>query len=90
MIICPSCREEIEENSHYCDQCGQELVYCSNCGRVGMGRRCTQCGGLMVSAEEVQQKMQASRQISVSVRASSRASGPRYACDERYTYFNVV
>lgn len=68
MIICPSCREEIEENSHYCDQCGQELVYCSSCGRVGMGRRCTQCGGLMVSAEEVQKLQQASRQISVSMR----------------------
>ena len=52
MIICPSCREEIEDNSHYCDQCGQELVYCSSCGRVGMGRRCTYCGGLMVSADE--------------------------------------
>lgn len=68
MIICPSCREEIEEYSHYCDQCGQELVYCSSCGRVGMGRRCTQCGGLMVSAEEVQKRQQASRQISVSMR----------------------
>ena len=68
MIICPSCREEIEENSHYCDQCGQELVYCSSCGRVGMGRRCTQCGGLMVSAEEAQNRLQASRQISVSMR----------------------
>ena len=74
MIICPSCREEIEDYSHFCDQCGQELVYCSNCGRAGMGRRCTQCGGLMVSAEEVQQKMQASRQISVSVRASDLAA----------------
>ena len=73
MIICPSCREEIEEYSHFCDQCGQELVYCSNCGRVGMGRRCTQCGGLMAGAEEVQQKMQASRQVSVSVRASDLA-----------------
>ena len=73
MIICPSCREEIEENSHYCDQCGQELVYCSSCGRVGMGRRCTQCGGLMVSAEEIQQKLQASRQVSVSVRANDLA-----------------
>ena len=52
MIICPSCKEEIEDDSHYCDQCGQELVYCSSCGRVGMGRRCTYCGGLMVSAEE--------------------------------------
>lgn len=52
MIICPSCKEEIEDDSHYCDQCGQELVYCSSCGRVGMGRRCTYCGGLMVGADE--------------------------------------
>ena len=51
MIICPSCKEEIEEESHSCDQCGQELVYCSSCGRVGMGRRCTYCGGLMVGPE---------------------------------------
>ena len=52
MIICPSCREEIEEQSYYCDQCGQALQYCSNCGRVGIGRRCTYCGGLMVPPEE--------------------------------------
>ncbi len=61
MIICPSCREEIEEDSHYCDQCGQELVYCCNCGRVGMGRRCTQCGGLMISVDEHIKQRQTSR-----------------------------
>ncbi len=60
MIICPSCREEIEDDSHYCDQCGQELVYCSNCGRVGMGRRCTYCGGLMVSVDELQSQRERS------------------------------
>ena len=74
MIICPSCREEIEEYSHYCDQCGQELVYCSSCGRVGMGRRCTQCGGLMITAEEAQQKALAAKQISsVSMRGNDLA-----------------
>ena len=52
MIICPSCREEIEEQSYYCDQCGQALQYCSNCGRVGIGRRCTYCGGLMAPPNE--------------------------------------
>ncbi len=50
MIICPNCKEEIEEQSCYCDQCGQALVYCSNCGRVGTGRRCTHCGGLMAAS----------------------------------------
>lgn len=53
MIICPTCREEIDEGSHFCDQCGQALLYCNNCGRVGTGRRCTQCGGLMISADQL-------------------------------------
>lgn len=51
MIICPSCREEIDDDSHYCDQCGQALLFCNQCGRVGLGRRCTHCGGLMVSPD---------------------------------------
>lgn len=55
MIICPNCKEEIDDDSHFCDQCGQALLYCKNCGRVGMGRRCTHCGGLMVTPEEYQQ-----------------------------------
>lgn len=52
MIICPNCKEEIDDNSNYCDQCGHALVYCSNCSRVGMGRRCTYCGGLMASVND--------------------------------------
>ena len=62
MIICPSCKEEIEDDSHYCDQCGQQLVYCTSCGRVGMGRRCTYCGGLMVSADELLEQHRAAQQ----------------------------
>lgn len=56
MIICPNCKEEIEDDSHYCDQCGQALLFCNNCGRVGIGRRCTQCGGLMITSGEYQRK----------------------------------
>ena len=54
MIICPNCKEEIDDDSRYCDQCGQALLFCDRCGRVGIGRRCTHCGGLMVSYEEYQ------------------------------------
>ena len=64
MIICPSCKEEIEDVSHYCDQCGQELVYCERCGRVGMGRRCTFCGGLMISAEQLEEMKNAKESTS--------------------------
>lgn len=53
MIICPSCKEEIDNDSYYCDQCGSALLYCQQCGRVGMGRRCTYCGGLMASPKDI-------------------------------------
>lgn len=56
MIICPNCKEEIDDDSYYCDQCGQALLFCNNCGRVGVGRRCTQCGGMMITPEEYQRK----------------------------------
>ena len=57
MIICPNCKEEIDDDSHYCDQCGQALLYCNHCGRVGMGRRCTSCGGLMVTPDEYERSV---------------------------------
>ncbi len=28
MIICPNCKEEIDDESRYCDQCGQALLFC--------------------------------------------------------------
>ncbi len=74
MIICPNCKEEIEEHSHFCDQCGTALSYCSRCGRVGVGRRCTSCGGQMVSAEQYE-KMLSSNNVNssqVSINMSSR------------------
>ena len=51
MIICPTCKEEIDNDSHFCDQCGQALLFCDRCGSVGIGRRCTHCGGLMVAPD---------------------------------------
>lgn len=49
MIQCPNCKEDIEKDSYYCDQCGQKLLFCSRCGCVGLGKRCTRCGGEMYS-----------------------------------------
>lgn len=73
MIICPNCREEIEDDSHFCDQCAQELVYCSSCGRVGMGRRCTHCGGLMMGYDELLQQRASKNQASVNNLSESYA-----------------
>ena len=82
MIICPTCKEEIDGDSHFCDQCGQALLYCNQCGHVGVGRRCTRCGGLMVAPgnkdQDPNSAMSASLQANItpgSLRPSSVA-GP--------------
>ena len=48
MINCPKCRAQIDNDSHYCDQCGQEILFCTQCHRPGKGKRCTYCGGKMI------------------------------------------
>ncbi len=67
MIICPNCKEEIEDDSYFCDQCGQSLSFCEKCGRVGLGRRCTYCGGLMLPAEDYHRRMSSNSAMSSSV-----------------------
>jgi len=37
---CPLCKETIDDDSRYCDQCGEQLLVCSVCGRPGEGKRC--------------------------------------------------
>ena len=71
MIICPTCKEEIDSDSQFCDQCGQELLFCNQCGRVGIGRRCTHCGGLMMSPNQQQAGQKVSGRLSESLANSS-------------------
>ena len=80
MNICPNCKEEIDDDSHYCDQGGQMLTYCEKCGRVGMGRRCTSCGGLMLSADDYQRRGSNSISVSMSMGMSQGflSSSQRY------------
>ena len=37
---CASCKEKIDDDSRYCDQCGEQVLICSVCGRPGKGKRC--------------------------------------------------
>ncbi len=77
MIVCPNCKEEIEDHSHYCDQCGQALLYCEKCGRVGMGRRCTSCGGMMLNPDELEQRQRSlNASTSISMGYSSQGFMP--------------
>lgn len=37
---CAFCKETIDDDSRYCDQCGEQILVCSVCGRPGKGKRC--------------------------------------------------
>lgn len=41
---CAFCKETIDDNSFYCDMCGEELKACPSCKKPGKGKVCTSCG----------------------------------------------
>jgi predicted RNA-binding Zn-ribbon protein involved in translation (DUF1610 family) len=48
-VECASCKAGIDEDFWFCDQCGVELFKCSQCGRLGKGKRCIFDGKPLVS-----------------------------------------
>ncbi len=51
-MICIYCKADIEHDSFYCDQCGEELYICEKCGKPGKGKRCTEDGGKLIAAKD--------------------------------------
>jgi hypothetical protein len=49
IVECASCKAGIDDDSWFCDQCGVELFKCSQCGRLGKGKRCIFDGKPLVS-----------------------------------------
>jgi len=47
---CPLCKETIDDDSRYCDQCGEQIMVCPVCGRPGKGKRCIFDGNELVQA----------------------------------------
>jgi predicted component of type VI protein secretion system len=69
LMQCPSCKENIDDDSRYCDQCGEQIFVCSSCGRPGKGKRCIFDGKEMISAgskpsqtDHLQQPVQADQE----------------------------
>ena len=52
MIVCPSCRAEIPDDSFFCDQCGRALKFCPSCGKPRRGTQCAACGEDLVDASQ--------------------------------------
>ena len=53
-MICPSksCHAEIPDDSCFCDMCGIQLLKCSKCGKIALGKFCGKCGGKMIPVEK--------------------------------------
>lgn len=51
-MICAYCKADIEYDSYYCDQCGEEIYICEKCGKPGKGKRCTEDGGKLIAAKD--------------------------------------
>lgn len=48
-MICPYCKMDIEDDSYFCDQCGQEILICPKCNKTGKGKKCILDGTALVS-----------------------------------------
>ena len=49
---CPYCKEVIDDDSWFCDQCGKELKFCPDCRQPKRGTECPACGADLVSAKD--------------------------------------
>lgn len=50
---CLACKEDIDDDSIYCDMCGVELSVCAQCRVPVVGKWCTKCGGQRVLASSL-------------------------------------
>lgn len=48
---CPFCKASIDDDSRFCDQCGNALNFCPECRQPKRGTECPACGADLVSAE---------------------------------------
>ena len=51
LVKCPFCGKEIEDNSFYCDQCGELLKMCPTHG-FKKGKICSDCGTKLIEAKD--------------------------------------
>ncbi len=51
-MICGTCKNEIDHDSFFCDQCGAEILVCPKCGKTGKGKICTADGTKLVFAKD--------------------------------------
>lgn len=55
---CAYCKEKIDDDSLFCDQCGNEVLLCPKCKKPGKGKVCTLDGTPLVAAKSLFSQVQ--------------------------------
>lgn len=50
---CSYCAEDIDQDSFFCDQCGEEVLCCESCLEPGIGKFCKLDGGNILPASQL-------------------------------------
>jgi len=83
---CAFCKEVIDDDSFYCDMCGEEIKSCPACKKTGKGKVCTACGTPLVTLKSLtgvtggneKGEAQTSPHMGANVTGSSDAKGGTY------------
>ena len=80
IVKCPFCRKEIEKDSFYCDQCGEELKVCISGHGFKKGKVCSDCGTKLVEAKNAQTGLTPSsvQQDTKQVHSTTAYTEPKY------------
>jgi pSer/pThr/pTyr-binding forkhead associated (FHA) protein len=73
---CYFCKEKIDDDSLYCDQCGKQILVCPVCGRQGKGPRCIHDGEKMVPAGSTNAPAQTGAQVQTPVQTGTTGQTP--------------
>lgn len=73
---CPYCKETIDDDSCYCDQCGKELRFCPECRQPKRGTACPACGADLLPAKKYQASVLADEIVSNISRAFEAGRTP--------------
>jgi len=64
---CPFCKNNIDDDSFYCDQCGKEILICPKCNKPGKGKMCIIDGTPLVSMKDKIGIIHTASKVSVAV-----------------------
>lgn len=73
---CPFCKETIDDDSRFCDQCGKELHFCPDCRQPKRGTECPACGTDLISAEAFFAMAEKPKATPISTSIPQQPSGP--------------